>query len=638
MLDLIRNNSQSLGVKLAFGIIILVFVFWGLGSVQSINNSTTVATVNGEAITVIDFEQAYQQARESVRAQNPQITAEQLKQMQIPQQVMQQLITDALLTEEVKRLQLSVSPQQLRQVILSMPAFQDANGKFDAAVYKNVVDTQFLGAGNFEKIIAQQMSQNALREDITATAQGYTSETEAFFAYTYEERGVDYVFFPAADYLASVEEPAEDSVKAYYESHRAEYSLPAKADVTYIRVHPLELGKPQSLRAEAVKSYYDANQEKFTSPKQFKTRHILLLLPENAPAENVQKITEKMQGIAAEIKNGADFAALAEQHSEDTMSKVNGGSLEWVKAGDTVAPFNDVLMTMTAGQVSDIVRTTFGLHIIKVDEVQEANVQPLAEVEQSIRETLANDAGLGKIREVLDALIEANVLGNDLAKAAQAQGLEVKQSGLKTAVELEKEFYVTPANAAKFLQVAAGVPLDTAVETSDSGYIVARVTAKEESSVRPFAEVQGQIVEILRKDAALSKALEAANQALKGYATTAPEASNVKHIDKVMRGQNVGELGNVPELGTALFAAPKDQWLSSAFAVTVNDVQGAALARVTSVGTASAETWKPMEEILATALTNQRREKMFQLYLMTLSEKAEVKILNQGYLDALMAQ
>ncbi len=638
MLDLIRNNSQSMGVKVAFGIIILVFVFWGLGSVQSINNSTTVATVNGEAITVIDFEQAYQQARESVRAQNPQITTEQLKQMQIPQQVMQQLITTALLTEEVKRLQLSVSPKALREAIISMPVFQDANGKFDAATYKNVVETQFLGAGNFEKLIAQEMAQSMLREDLTATAQGYTSETEAFFGYTYEERGVDYVFFPASDYLAGVEEPAEDSVKAYFESHRAEYTLPAKVDVSYIRVHPLGLGKPESLSAEAVKSYYDANQDDFSTPKRFKTRHILLLLPEDAPAEDVQKVTEKIQGIAAEIQGGADFAALAEQHSEDTMSKVNGGSLEWVKAGDTVAPFNDTLMAMTAGQVSDIVRTTFGLHIIKVDEVQEASVQPLADVEVKIRETLANDAGLGKIREVLDALIEANVLGNDLAQAAQAQGLEVKQTGLKTATELESEFFVSQANAAKFLAVAAGVPLDTAVETTDGGYIVARVTTKDEASVRPFADVKAEIVEILKKDAALGKALEVANEAVKGYAATAPAASSVKHIAKVMRGQNVGELGNAPELGTALFAIPQDQWLPSAYAVTVNGSLGAVLARVTSVGTASAEAWKPMEEILATALTNQRREKMFQLFLMTLSEKAEIKILNQGYLDALMAQ
>ncbi len=638
MLDLIRNNSQSMGVKLAFGIIILVFVFWGLGSVQSINNSTTVATVNGEAITVIDFEQAYQQARESIRAQNPQITPEQIQQLQLPQQVMQQLVMKAVLTEEVTRLQLSVSPEILRDAIISMPVFHNDQGKFDPALYKSRVETQFLGAGNFESMVAEELAQGRLREDVTLTAQGFTSETEAFFGYTYEERDVEYVFFPAVDHLSSVQSPAEDSVKAYYESHRNAYALPAKVDVSYIAVNPVALGQPDSLSAEAVKAYYDSHQDDYATPKKFKARHILLQMPEDAAEADVKQNTEKLQGILDEIKNGADFAALAKEHSDDTGSKENGGDLNWISAGDTVPAFNDMLVTMEAGQVSDIVRTNFGVHIIKVDEVQPASVKPLAEVEKDIRESMAKDAGLEKIREVLDALIEANVLGNDLAAAAKAQGLSVEQTGLKTAMELEEEFFMSAENVAKFFAAAEGVPLDTAVETSDNGYIVARIAKKEEASVRPFDTVKADIIANLIKEAAQNKALEAATEARKGYDNTPPAAESVKMVSKAMRGQNVGVLGNVPAMGMAVFAAEVGKWLPEAYPVTVDGVDGAVLVRVARVGATSEEVWKPMEEILASALTNQRREKMFQLFLFALTEKAEVKIVNQGYLDTLMAQ
>ncbi len=638
MLDLIRNNTQSLGVKLAFGIIILVFVFWGLGSVQSINNSTTVATVNDEAITIIDFEQAFQQARESVRAQNPQISPEQLKQMQLPQQVMQQLIMNALLTEEVKRLQLGVSPKALRDAILAMPAFHNAEGQFDPALYKSIVDARFLGAGNFETLIEGQMAQDNLREDLTLTAQGFSSEAAAFMAYTYEERDIDYVFFSASDYLSSVAAPAEDSVKAYYESHRADYTLPAKADVSYIKVNPIEIGKPASFSTEAVKANYDANIADFTEAKKFKARHILVQVAENAPAEEVQKATEKLQGILDEITQGADFAAMAEQHSDDSGTKVNGGSLDWLREGDTVPAFNEKLLSMQPGEVSDIVRTNFGLHIIKVEDVQEAAVQPLAAVEEQIRTNLARDAGLAKIREVVDALIEANVLGKDLAEAAKAQGLTLAQSGLKTASELETALFMPAAQVAKIFTVAEGVPLDTALETSDMGYVVARVNKKQEASVRPFDEVKAGIIDILTKQEAQSKALEAANEARKGYDSAAPEASSIKQVAKVMRGQPLGVLGNAPELGTALFAASKDQWLPQAYAVTMDGTQGAVLARVARVGTSSADVWQPLEQILGTALASQRGEKMFQLFLATLYSKAEVKIVNQGYLDSLMAQ
>ncbi len=638
MLNFIRNNSQSLGVKLAFGIIILVFVFWGLGSVQSMNSSTTVATVNGEAITVIDFEQAYQQTRESVRAQNPQITAEQIKQLQLPQQVLQQLIVNALLTEEIKRLKLSVSPEVLREAITSIPAFQNAEGKFDAEQYKRFVDTQYLGAGNFEAMVREELTQGKLRQDLTATAKGFSSETAAFFGYTYEERDIDYIFFPAADHMTSVAAPAADAVKAFYESNRALYALPAKVDVAYVSVTPEALGKKDAISAEAVQAYYDANKSQYEEPKKFKARHILLTVAEDATQEEVDKATQTLQDLATQIKEGADFATLATEHSQDPGSAPNGGDLQWLSSGDTVPAFNDVLITMQAGDMSDVVRTNFGVHLIKVDEVQDARLVPLAEVEDAIRTTLATEEGTAQMGAVVDALIEANVLGKDLDQAAKGYGLEVQKTGLSTADALQSALKITPAQATTIITTESNVPLDTALTTQDKGYVIARVGEKVEASVRPFEEVKEDIITALTKEAAVTKALETAAAARKTFDATAPDAASIKSISKVMRGQAVGELGNQPELGTALFGAEVDAWLPSAFAVTVDGQDGAVLTRVSRVGTGAEESWKPMEEILSQALVNQRQEKMFQLFLFALSEKAQVEIVNQEYLDALMAQ
>ncbi len=638
MLDLIRNNTQSLGVKIAFGIIILVFVFWGLGSVQSMNNPTTVATVNGQAITVMDFERAYQQARENIRQQNPQLTPEQIKEMQIPQQVLQQLIITSLLKEEVKRLQLDVSPQALREAIFSMQVFHDANGKFDAARYKSLVESQFLGAGNFEAMVSEELAQTQLRQDLTLTAKGFPSETAAFFGYTYETRDIEYVFFPTSDFMAQVPAPAEDAVKAYYESNRAAFTVPATMDLAYVSVYPKNLVKADAITAEAVQAYYDANKDDYAVRKAAKARHILIRLAEDASEADVQAATEKMQGLLTQIKDGADFATLAKDNSEDTMSAVDGGNLDWVAAGDTVQPFNDALAVMKEGDVSDIVRTQFGLHIIKVDELRDASFTPVAEVEGAIRDTLAEEAGLGKIREVVDSLIEANVLGKDLAEAAKAQGLELKNSGLKTATELQSLLALTTEQGASLFKAVEGVPLDTALSTTDKGYIIARVAKKVDAAALPFEEVKAEIIATLTKEAALNEAVSVATAARKDFDTTAPATENIKLVEKTMRGQPMGELGNVPELGTALFAANEGQWLTEAYPVSIDGVDGAVLARVTRVGAGDDEAWKPMEGILAQALVNQRQEKMFQLYLFALSEKAQVEVVNQAYLDALMAQ
>ncbi len=556
MLDAIRNNSQSWGVKLAFGIIILVFVFWGLGSVQNINNSTTVATVNDVAITVTDFERAYQQMVNDARAQNPQITQEQLKQMQIPQQVMAQLVNRSLLEEEVKRLHLSIPDALLRATIVNIPAFHNAEGVFDPAVYKRVVTQQYLNVGNFESLVREDLVQEKLRREMTFTAQSFASEVAAFFEYTYESRNVDYIFFPAADALASVEAPAEDSVRAYYESNQPRFTLPAKANVEYVAIYPKFLGKPESITSDAINAYYEKNKaSKYTTPKQVKARHILLRIDPQASAEELKKVTASMEAIQKELSDGADFAELAKKHSQDPGSAENGGDLGFVGENQTVKPFNDTLFALKDGEVSSIVRTDFGLHILKAEETNPVTVKALTEVENDIRTILAEEAGQLKIREALDSLIEANVRGNDLVAAAKTHGLEVKSSDLKTAAELEKILLITPEQSARIFALTTGIPLDTAMETTDKGFIVARVKAKDEAKVRPFAEVQEEIITTLKNTAALDKALATAAEARKGFDSKAPDDSTVKQVTDIKRGSDMGALGLQAAMGAAFFSA-----------------------------------------------------------------------------------
>ena len=504
MLDVIRNNTQSLGVKVAFGIIILVFVFWGLGSVQNINNSTTLITVDDEAISVIDFERAYQQSVESVRAQNPKITPEEIKGLLLPQQVIQQLIVQSLLKAEVKRLHLSVSANDLRKTILAIPAFHNKDGKFDKNLYKNIVESRFLGASQFEEELSEDIAQNKLRHDITRTAQGFASETAAFFGYTYEERDVEYMFFPSKDILPSVESPSLDDMKKFYDTNKITYSLPAKGDVEYIAVYP------KDLTVQAVGEHKEKSE--------------------------------------------------TEEQSEDVFIK---------------------------------------------------------------------------LREVLDALIEANVLGKNLQEIAKVHGLKVQNTNLQTVSELAKTLLVAEEQAKKLLAIDSGVPLDVALETTDGGYIVARMGKKVVSSVRPFEEVQDEISLELKRQVAHEKAFVKANEELKVIEGKSLEANSLKSITKVMRGQSIGDLGNNSTLGLAIFNTPIDTWLPNAYKVSINGEDGAVIVRVKRIGTSTDETWKPMEGILANALTNQRQEKMFQLLLAKLQENAKINIVNEAYLNAL---
>ena len=234
MLDLIRANAQSWGVKIAFGIIILVFVFWGVGGLTG-GPSTVILTVNGEPITIQEFQRKYEQLEQQVRAQYPDLDAAGLKAMQLKQQLIQNLILENLIMQEAKRVGIVVTPVELRKLIESFPAFHNAEGKFDPDAYVRVIKAQRNTPGNFEAELRNNMLMNKLRADVTAGAFVPEAEVRDLFRYEGERRILEYVFYPLEDYTSKV--TVDDAqIKDYYEANQASFTVPPQADVEYLLI------------------------------------------------------------------------------------------------------------------------------------------------------------------------------------------------------------------------------------------------------------------------------------------------------------------------------------------------------------------------------------------------------------------
>ncbi len=635
MLNYIRSNSQSFGVKLAFGLIILVFVFWGVGSMQSANPTTIVASVNDEPITVVAFERAYMQALDNVRRNNPEITQAQIQQLQVPQQVLQQMILAMLLQQEAKRLDIVISPAELRSAIEEIPAFHNDKGVFDPELYKRIITAQQQRLSDFENLVRDQLLEGKLRRDMTITGEAFSEEISAFFDFTYEQRDVEYLFFPMEDALAEISAPAEDSIKAHYESNKQAYSIPAKASIDYVVVSPTGIVSPASVTTDAVTKFYEDNKATFIKPARAKVSHILLTLAPDASPEEVEKVTAKMTEIEAELKAGASFSALATEYSQDTTTAENGGSLEWINVGDTVKPFNDKVFSMQNGEMSSPIRTDFGLHLIKVDEIEQEKTMDLAEVESDIRNQLAQEMGMAKLREVLDNLIEANILGNDLSAAAKKHNLELQNSGLLSAFELEKLLNIKPEGSAQIFATAAGVPLDASINADNNTYIVAKVKEKTNTTTRPFAEVKEEISKLLLESSAMEKTMSKATELRKTLDSETPAqvTEQIKLIADVQRDGDIGILGPQADLSVALFDAEQGAWLPVVYRASVEGKQGAVLARVAKIKDSQDAQLNAMEQIIGNVLSMQKKEKMFQLFMATLHEKAEIEILNEAYLN-----
>ena len=621
MLDFIRSNTQSLGVKLIFGLIIVVFVFWGVGSLTDSSSGNVVAVVNGDGISIRDYEQAYQDALEAIQRQNPQITREQLAAENLGQRVLNTLIMQKLLEQEAARAGIAISPLEMRQAVENVQAFQNSEGKFDPELFKLLVENQHRSVAAFERKLASDMLNQKLERLVDAGVWNNAAESRAYYDYLRQKRALTYVFLPASRFAASVT-PAETDIAAYYEAHKQEFTQPARAAVEYVAISPTLLVTPQSISEADAQAQYERNLSRYASPEQVKVSHILVPLREDAPADAVKQAEEKVAAIRQELAAGKPFAEVANAHNGPNAAGP-GGELGWIQHGQTVPPFDAAAFALEPGTVSEPVHTTFGLHLILVQEKKAAGTLPFAEVEKSIRDDLARQRGLEKLNDALDSLIEDNILKKPLADSAKRFGLSVSSTDLLTADALQKELGISADSARALLSAGSGNPVDTALEAGDH-YLVARISKAEAQRVPDLAEVRETIREKLVADGALKAALAAAAGELK----SAREGS-------APQGEKQGDLGRDglltgfaadTSLARAVFAAPLEQWLPQAFSLTSEaEGAGAFICRVDKVVEADPAEWDSMKQTFDGLMRSRRSSELFALFLGNLQRKAEIK-------------
>ena len=408
MLDFIRSNAQSMGVKLIFGLIILVFVFWGVGSITDTSGGSVVAVVNGDGISASTFHRAYQQQVEAIQRSNPGITREQLAQQNIGDRVLNALIMQKLLEQEAARMGISVSAQEMRQAVEAVDVFKNSDGVFDAEIFRRMAENSYGSVAAFEQKLREDLLAGKMEALVRAGIWSNSDESRAFFQYLRQKRSISYAFVPASRFAAEVK-LTDKEIADYYASHKQDFAVPAKVVAEYIKVSPLLLVKPESVSAADVEAEYTKNASRYETPEMVKAAHILVPLAEKATAEEVKKAEESMAAIRKELADGKTFAQVADAHNGPNAPGP-GGELGWIQRGQTVQPFEEAVFALEPGKLSETVRTPFGLHLILVSEKKAAGTRPLSEVEGEIRAELARQRGVEKLNDALDGLVEDNIL------------------------------------------------------------------------------------------------------------------------------------------------------------------------------------------------------------------------------------
>ena len=627
MLDGIRANAQSWGVKLAFGIIIVVFVFWGIGGQPGPRG--IVATVNDRNITELEFRQVYAQLEQNVKNSMPGVTPDMLQSFGLEQSALQTLVMRKLLEAEAERVGVEISPYELRRAVESMPYFLDEDGKFDADIYLTTLKNAGQTASQFEDSLRQDLLPEKMQALLSAGAYVSPQSVRNMYDYQQEQRKVNYLLFPSEKHMAEAA-PDQADIEAAYKERAPLYSMPPRVRLEYVALNPAELSDPSSIDDAAVAAAYEARKDSFFVPERVRAAHILILVPENASADEVKKAEDRIKAIEERIRSGEDFAAVARETSQDPGSAAKGGDLDWFERGQMVPEFADVAFALTPGELSGPVRSPFGFHLIKVEDHQASTTRTLDEVKDELRAALAAEQAAAGLQDKADAVLAAVMGGQSVTAAAGAQGLEMKDTGLVSADQLGQTLGLRASDVQSVMSTPAGETLDAALAT-DAGLLVIRVAESLPAMTRPLDEVKDELVATLTRDKARKLAAEEAEQARKGFADGKPGADL---LPEVKESEAFGREGYVPGLGLgmdlvrAVFAAPlkdagKGVWLEGAF--TVDD--GAALASLAEVLPPDDTAWVAEGPLREQQMLNERAAVMFQAYIMELSKNAKTRIL-----------
>ncbi len=505
MLDLLRRKAQSPYLQATVVIIILVFVFWGVGTNQG-NGRNTIATVDDQSISYMEFDQALERTIDQYKEQfGGSLPADFVETFGLKRQVLDQLIQQALIRKGASDMELYVSNEEVQDNIKTMGVFLN-NGVFDVDRYNEVLRRSRLTPKKYEESVRIDILGRKATDQVASFGHVLESELLSWFRYENEERQVEYVVFKAGDFQDKLEEN-EEKLAAFFKEHQDDYRTLPQVKLKYISfLFKDEIDKLTIDEAE-LESYYQQHLDQYSQPETRQARHILLKSENN----DSEKVEQKMQGILAQARGGEDFAKLAEELSEDSTA-ARGGDLGFFGRGQMVKTFEDTAFGLKEGEISDIVRSRFGFHIIKLEAIRPATTQTFAEVRESIENKLTQERGKTETFKTANATYEKIILSGSLEKYAESGEIPIVETDFFNKKSPPAEI----SGDSSLINVAFSLKkgeLSSLIESSN-GYFIVFIDDSQGPVVPPIADVKEAVTADFRATGSLDLASQAAEKLL----------------------------------------------------------------------------------------------------------------------------
>ena len=507
MFDLVRKHTKIL-MFVMFLLIIPSFVLFGIDGYNRFRDKgEAVARVGGHDISQSEWDGAHKMEVDRIRASMPSVDAKLLDSPEARYATLERLVRERVLAEAADTLKLQTSDARLAGELQQNPAIASlrrADGTLDMERYRQLAASQGLTPEGFEARVRRDLSVRQVEAGIVNT--GFAAPTQADVSLNayFEKRDIQFLRFVPADFAARVT-PADAELEAFYKDNQALFKAPESATIEYVVLDLDAVKKSITVNESDLKSYYDQNIARLSGNQERRASHILINAPKTAPAAERDKAKTRALELLANVRKAPDsFAEVAKKNSQDAGSAPSGGDLDFFARGAMVKPFEDAAFAMKKGDISDVVESDFGYHIIKLTDIKDAKQKSFEELRTGIESDLKTQQAKVKFAETAEAFTNGVYEQSDSLKpVADKLKLEIKTASNLTRQPLAAVAGTTGAvlTNPKFLAAVFGADSvekkrnTEAVEIAPNQLAAARITQYTPARTIAFADVRTSVRE-----------------------------------------------------------------------------------------------------------------------------------------------
>ena len=568
-----------------FLLIIPSFVLFGLEGYSRFNDKgAVVAKVNGNKINQTDWDAAHKREVDRIRASMPNMDAKLFDTPEAKYATLERLVRDQVISAAAQKLQLVASDTRLARELQQSPAIaalRTADGKLDMARYKQLAASQGMTPEMFEMQVRADLSNRQVIQGVQASAYATSAQTQTAMNAFMQSREVQILNFPAADYLGKVTVSDAD-LQAYYDKNKDKYQSSESADIEYIVLDIESLRQSITLNEQDLKSYYEQNLQRLSSKEERRASHILITAAKDSPEAEKKIARAKAEELLKLVKaKPASFADVARKNSQDPGSAVKGGDLDFFGRGAMVKAFEDAAFSMKTSDISDLVESEFGYHIIQLTDIKAAKAQSFESMRPALEADLKKQQAQRKYAEL------AETFSNTVYE--QSDSLKPVADKLKLNIQKANQVARQPTQVrsvlshpgllqAIFSEASLQKQRNTeAIEVAPSTLVSARVVKHQPAATLPLAEVKEFVKRALTQEKAAEMAKAQGEQRLTALKASTG-ADNLPNAIVISREKTQRQL---PKVVDAVLRADPNK-LPSVSGVDLG-VQGFAVVRVTKI-------------------------------------------------------